>query len=308
MSRRTTTRGTRIVAVVALVLAIVAGAAIPIGAGAAKKHAKKKPKATATAPFCSSPVVDNYYAPLEKLRPIPAVPEGGVLAFAPEGLTLGLTGPQGILVGGSSIGLRLTNGGAAPTVVPRLNWVVLERLIRFGADGTRIHPAGLKRIDLKQLPAGKHRGLTFPVGSTPAIYSLEITIQNHRGRLLGRYGEYVRVVERTVSVAITLAAYDNVVPGGYIESCFENHGSASVTPTGTSLEHLENGAWHPITVGPQYSPAQTAIQRTLGPGEAERIGTLVPPNARPGLYKLIATGTALDTGEPVALSAEFGVL
>jgi hypothetical protein len=35
---------------------------------------------------------------------------------------------------------------------------------------------------------------------------------------------------------------------------------------------------------------------------------LVPPNARPGLYKVIATGTVLDSGEAVAVAAEFGVL
>ncbi|MBN9623588.1 MAG: hypothetical protein J0H06_11655 [Actinobacteria bacterium] len=289
---------------IAVALLGIGAAASPISAGAAKKPAKKKTKA-ATGPFCSVPVVDNYRAPLEKLKPIPAVPEGGALPFAPEGLTLGITGPQGILVGGSSVGLRLTNVAAT---TPKLKWVVLERLIRFSADGSKIQPAGLKRIDLKQLPAGKHRGLTFPLTSTPGIFSLEITIQNHRGRVLGRYGEYIRVVERTVNAGITLSAYDNVVPGAYIESCFENHGSASVTPTGTSLEHLERGTWRPVAVGPQYSPAQTPIQRTLGPGEAERIGTLVPPNAKPGLYKLNATGTVLDTGEPVTLSAEFGVL
>jgi hypothetical protein len=185
---------------------------------------------------------------------------------------------------------------------------VLERLIRFSADGTKIQPAGLKRIDLRQLPAGKHRGLTFPLTSTPGIYSLEITIQNHRGRLLGRYGEYVRVVNRTVSVGITLSAYDNVVAGAYLESCFENHGSASVAPTGTSLERFDGAVWRPVVVGPQYSPAQTSILRSLGPGEAERIGTLVPPNAKSGLYKLTATGTLLDSGEPVAVTAEFGVL
>jgi hypothetical protein len=251
-------------------------------------------------------LVDNYRAPLEKLKPIPAVPEGGVLPFAPAGLTLGVTGPQGILVGGStSIGLRLTNAAA---VTPKLNWVVLERLIRFSADGTKIQPAGLKRIDLKQLPTGKHRGLTFPLTSTPGIYSLEMTIQNHRGRLLGRYGEYVRVVDRTVSVGITLSAYDNVVPGAYLEGCFENHGSASVAPTGTSLERFDGAVWRPVVVGPQYSPAQTSILRSLGPGEAERIGTLVPPNAKSGLYKLTATGTVLDSGEPIAVTAEFGVL
>jgi len=278
--------------------------------GSAAKHAKgQKPKETAAppAPFCSAPIVDNYRAPLEKLQPIPALPEGGALPLAAAGMTLAATGPQGVLVGGSNVGFRLANGAPAGTATKRLNWTVLERLIRLTNDGRSLHPSGLKRINLKQLPAGKHRGLTFPIPDTPAIYSLEVTIQNHRGRLLGRYGEYIRVVSRVVDVGITLAAYDKVVPGSYLESCFENHGSAAVTPTGTSLERNVGGTWHPVVVGPRYSPAQSPIQRTLGPGEAERIATLIPPNARPGLYKLNATGTT-ELGEPVTLSAEFGVL
>lgn len=294
-----------LLAAVALVAATAA--ALPGDAAAAKKHAKKPKASAGPTPFCSSPVIDNYRAPLEKLQPIPALPEGGVLPFAPEGTTVGATGPQGVLVGGSSIGFRLTNS-AATTATRPLDWTVLERLIRLTENGNRLHPSGLKRIDLKQLPAGKHRGLTFPLPSTPAVYSLEVTIQNHRGRLLGRYGEYVRVVERLVNVGLTLAAYDNVVPGSYLESCFENHGSASVTPTGTGLERYDGSSWRPVVVGPQYSPAQTAIQRTLGPGEGERIGTLIPPNAKPGLYKLTATGTVLDSGELVTVGAEFGVL
>lgn len=296
-----------IVVLAALALIMATAASLPGGAAAAKKKSKPKAASTGPAPFCSSTVIDNYRAPLEKLQPIPALPEGGVLAFAPEGTTLGATGPQGVLVGGSSIGFRLTNSASTTPTRP-LNWTVLERLIRLTQNGRRLHPSGLKRINLRQLPAGKHLGLTFPLPSTPAVYSLEVTIQNHRGRLLGRYGEYVRVVERVVNVGITLAAYDNVVPGSYLESCFENHGSASVTPTGTSLERYNGANWRPVLVGPQYSPAQTQIQRTLGPGEGERIGTLIPPNARPGLYKLTATGTVLDSGEPVIVSAEFGVL
>ncbi|MBS1883695.1 MAG: hypothetical protein JSS97_12145 [Actinobacteria bacterium] len=287
-------------------IALLATVAL-IAVGATAAGAAKKQPSAAPAPFCSHTVIDDYRAPLEKLQSIPAPPEGGVLPFAPAGTTLGATGPQGLLVGGSSIGFRLTN--SAPTTPTRpLNWTVLERLIRLTENGRHLHPSGLKRINLKQLPAGKHRGLTFPLPSTPAVYSLEVTIQNHRGRLLARYGEYVRVVERTVNVGITLAAYDNVVPGSYLESCFENHGSASVTPTGTNLERYNGTTWRPVVVGPRYSPAQTTIQRTLGPGEGERIGTLIPPNAKPGLYKLTATGTVADTGEPVTLSAEFGVL
>jgi hypothetical protein len=230
-----------------------------------------------------------------------------VLRFAPTGTTIAATGPQGVLVGGSNIGFRLANAAAVGTPAKTLNWTVLERLTRLTKNGHGLHPAGLKRINLRQLPAGKHRGLTFPITATPAIYSLEVTIQNHRGRLLGRYGEYVRVVSRTVNVGITLAAYDNVVPGAYLESCFENHGSASVAPTGTSLERFDGSSWRPVVVGPQYSPAQTPILRALGPGEAERIATLVPPNAKPGLYKLTATGST-ELGEPVVMSAEFGVL
>jgi hypothetical protein len=301
--RRETTR----VAAIAFATAALLAAGVPAIGSAAKKPKAKKPAAT-SAPFCSSSVVDNYWAPVEKLPPIPAVPEGGVLPFAPAGMTVAATGPQRVLVGGTSIGFRLTNEAPATTAKPRqLNWTVLERLIRLADDGRNLHPEGLKRIDLGQLPAGKHRGLTFPIPDKPGLYSLEVTIQNHRGRLLGRYGEYVREVNRLVNVGITLSAYDNVVPGAYIESCFENHGSASVTPTGTSLEHLEGSTWRPVVVGPRYSPAQTPIQRILGPGEAERIGTLVPPNARSGLYKLTAAGTT-DLGEPVILSAEFGVL
>jgi hypothetical protein len=303
-------RGTTRVAGVALVTAAILAGASPATSGAAKhpKKAKVKTPTAAPGPFCSSPVVDNYWAPVEKLQPLPAVPEGGVLPFAPPGTTLGATGPQRLLVGGSNIGFRLINGAPATAAAPKqLHWVVLERLIRLTDEGRNLHPSGLKRIDLKQLPAGKHRGLTFPIPSTPALYSLEVTIQNHRGRLLGRYGEYIRVVNRVVNVGVTLATYDKFVPGSYLESCFENHGTASVTPTGTSLEHLEGSTWRPVVVGPQYSPAQSSIQRTLGAGEAERIATLVPPNARPGLYKLNTTGTT-DLGEPVAVSAEFGVL
>jgi hypothetical protein len=301
--------GTTRIASIALATAALLAAGSPATSSAAKSRSQTpKTPAAATAPFCSSPVVDNYWAPVEKLQAIPAVPEGGVLPFAPEGITLGATGPQRLLIAGSNIGFRITNSAPATTAKPpRLRWIVLERLIRLTNNGQNLHPSGLKRIDLKQLPAGKHRGLTFPIPSTPAIYSLEITIQNHRGRLLGRYGQYIRVVNRLVDVGVTLATYDKVAPGSYIESCFENHGSASVTPTGTSLEHLEGTHWRPVVVGPQYSPAQSPIQRTLGAGEAERIATLVPPNARHGLYKLTATGST-ELGEPVTLSAEFGVL
>jgi len=275
-------------------------AAMPAAGAAAKPKKKKAPVA-----FCTNPA-DNYRAPLEALQKMPAVPEGGALRFAP-GMTVSPTGPQGVIVGGSSVGFRLSNTSPEGTAAPRLNWTVLERLIRLTKNGSRVHPAGLKRINLKQLPAGGYRGLTFPLPAEPAIYSLEITIQNHRGRLLGRYGEYLRVVDRVVNVGIALAAYDGIAPGSYLESCFENHGSASVTPAWTNLERFDGANWHPVFTGPRYAPEQTGAQRILGPGESEKFGTLVPAGALPGLYKLTATGMT-ELGEPIALSAEFGVL
>lgn len=281
--------------------AIAAGslAAAP-GAGAAK--AKKKATATPPAPFCSSPNT-NYLGPVQKLQPIPALPEGGVLRYAPPGMTLGVTGPQGLLVGGSTVGFRLTNSAPEGTPTKVLKWVVLERLIRLTDNGQKLHPSGLKRIDLKQLPAGKHRGLTFALPASPAVYSVEVTIQNHRGRLLGRYGEYVRTVERKVEAGLSLTAYDNVAPGSTLESCFENKGTAYVLPGASTLERLDGTTWKPVDTPTTYSLAT----RTLGPGESEKLGIAIPPRALPGLYKLTVTG-ATELGEPVTVTTEFGVL
>jgi hypothetical protein len=276
--------------------ALVTGGPAP--ASAAKNKGVAKPAA-----FCPNPGTD-YRAPLDALQAIPALPEGGVLPFGPRGMTIAATGPQGVLVGGSNVGFRLTNA-TAPT--KKLNWTVLERLTRLTQKGHGLHPEGLQRIDLAQLPTGKHRGLTFPIAAKPAVYSLEVTIQNGRGRRLGRYGEYIRVVERSVDIGIALAAYDNVVPGGYLESCFENHGTASVTPTGATLERWNGSSWHSVAEKPTYTPAQSLAVRALGPGESEKVPVAIPQRALPGLYKVTETGVT-ELGEPVSYSAEFGVL
>jgi hypothetical protein len=299
-----------VIAATVLLVAVLLAAGAPTTSDAAKRHGAK-PKAAAPLPYCSNPI-DNYRAPLETLQPIPALPEGGVLPFAPVGTTIGVTGPQGVLVGGSNVGFRLTNGAPTTDAKPqRLNWIVLERLIRLTENGHALHPAGLKRIDLAQLPAGKHRGLTFPIPETPAIYSVEVTIQNHRGRLLARYGHYLRVVGRTVSVGITLAATDNVAPGTTLEGCFENHGSASVLSGATRIERNVDGIWRPVAIGPIYTVPTPAAPRILGPGESEKLGFYVPPDTRPGLYRAVTGATVLSPSlapaEELPLTAEFGV-
>jgi hypothetical protein len=289
-----------------IVLAAFVGLVVIAAPGAAKKPKRKK-KATPVA-FCSNPIVNDYFAPLRKLQPLPALPTGGALPFAPAGTTVTPTGPRLLVGKPSSVGFRLVNSAPASATPKRLNWIVLERLIRLTKEGQRLHPVALKRLDLARLPPGTHRGLTFQIPATPAAYSVEITIQNHRGRLLGRYGEYLREVDRVADAGVSLAAYDNVPPGTFLEACFENHGTAPVLPTGaTRLERFSGTAWEPVVLPPQYAVAAAAPYE-LGPGQAERTGAQIPPAALPGLYKLIATGTITDSGEPFALSAEFGVL
>jgi len=289
--------------VAALLIGSVLAGTAP--ADAAKKKPKKAATTTTTPTFCPNPV-DDYRAPLERLQAIPALPEGGNLPFGPEGMTITATGPQGVLVGESNVGFRISNYAPATSATKRLNWTVLERLTRLTKNGHVPHPEGLKRINLRQLPGGRHQGLVFPLTAKPAIYSLEVTIQNGRGRLRGRYGEYIRVVERTVDVGMTLAAYDKIVPGSYLESCFENHGSASVTPTGGFLERWNGGAWHVYAPGAQYYPEGWRTVSMLGPGEAERVPVYVPSVAQPGLYRVIFSATT-ELGEALATAAEFGV-
>ncbi len=130
-----------------------------------------------------------------------------------------------------------------------------------------------------------------------------MTIQNHRGRLLGRYGEYVRVVERNVDAGLSLPTYDNVAARLDARSVLRKQRHRDVTPGATTLERLDGTTWRPVNTPTTYSLAT----RTLGAGESEKLGIAIPPRALPGLYKLTVTGTT-DLGEPVTVAAEFGVL
>ena len=150
---------------------------------------------------------------------------------------------------------------------------MLERLIRLTEERHNLHPAGLKRIDLAQLPAGKHRGLTFPIPGNAAIYSLEVTIQNHRGRLLGRYGEYMRVVDRVVNAGITLAANDNVAPGSLPRKLLRKPRQRLGHARRDHPRTLRRRDLAPGRHRPAVRPRPDADPRTLGPGEGERIGT-----------------------------------
>ena len=168
-----------------------------------------------------------------------------------------MTGPQGLLIGGSSVGFRLTNSAPEGTPTKVLKWVVLERLIRLTDNGQKLHPSGLKRIDLKQLPAGKHRGLTFPLPTSPAVYSVEVTIQNHRGRLLGRYGEYVRVVERNSRSRAQPADLRQRRPRARRSKLLRKQRHRVDDAGRAPRSNASTGRPGSRSTRPQYSPAQT---------------------------------------------------
>ena len=254
------------------------------------------------APYCSNPGT-NYLAPVQKLQAIPAVPEGGVLQVrarrddargyraagaADRRLQRRLSADQ---LGARRDADESAQVGRARAADPAHRQRAEAAPIRAEADRPQATPR-------RQAPR-----LTFPLPTSPAVYSVEVTIQNHRGRLLGRYGEYVRVVERKVEVGVSLPTYDNVLPGSTLEACFENKGTATMTPGATTLERLDGTTWKPVNMPTTYSLAT----RTLGPGESEKLGVAIPPRASGGLYKLTVTG-ATDLGEPVTVTAEFGVL
>ena len=261
--------GTPQLAGVVFATAALLAAGSPATSGAARHAKPKKPKtpAASTAPFCSSPVVDNYWAPVEKLQPIPAPPEGGVLPFAPVGMTLGATGPQRLLVGGSNIGFRLTNGAPATEAAPRrLDWTVLERLIRL-TDERPQPPPGRPQTDRPEAAAG---------GQAPRA---DLPDPEQAGDLLARSDdpEPPRPAPRPLRRVHPrrqpprqrrhhALGHRQRRPRRQLESCFENHGSATVTPTGTNLERLEGDVWRPVALGP---PTDTPA-RLRAPGPRPR--------------------------------------
>lgn len=202
------------------------------------------PSAVSDSGFCKAKVAHDYLAPLRRMIPLRHVPASGNLPFGPKGISIYMLG-DGLRVGKGAIGFAFSD--SAVNYRRRLNWVVRTELASVDSKGrpsaviaTKFRHIGVKKI-------AQVTGQRFVVPGQPAYYRVTIDIRKENGHLLGRYGEYYRVVAPRFGVR-NVVNDEAVVPGETVFARIENTGTETVTADSQAeIERFTEGRWEEIS-------------------------------------------------------------
>jgi hypothetical protein len=171
---------------------------------------------------------------------------------------------------------------------PALNWLASATLFRIDREGHLLELRGAIERHIAQMGPAPDGNQVFPffVPPEPALYQMELTFHDPQGNILGRYGEYFRVLKP--SVHLRLRQTRTVLrPGDSFKTRIENPGVAFVAAKRlVPLERKEGASWVAV---PEFPPAKgPAIGIYLKPGETSCWATRrIPVDAPPGVYRLV---------------------
>jgi hypothetical protein len=254
--------------------------------------------------FCGVKQVRNYLAPFKRMTPLRRVPATGHLPFAPRGISIYTLG-SGLRVGKGPIGFAFSDSaGDRPR---RLSWVVETELARVDALGrpgpaivTKVRRFGTKKIS-------EVNGQRFVVSGQAAFYRVTIEIRKQSGKLMGRYGQYYRVVSPRLGVRLA-ASNEEVAPEETIFARVENMGTETVTPDSqVQIEQLIDGSWRAISTVTALGLKPQVKRRVPGGKVDPCFAYRVPLGQEPGFYRFVGTATSLEGRKAKVLIAKFQV-
>jgi Bacterial Ig-like domain len=235
-------------------------------------------------PFCERHTVHNYLPPFGRV-PFARPPNpSGKLGFGPSNVRF--TALPQLLIGKGEIGFELSRDHAGP--LARFNWKVR-------AIGARVHLLDgstliEKRWEFQKRVHTVGRShpvkLAFPVGSSPALYRIDVTFQNGGDEQLASFGAYFRVVPRTRHARLGLNA-TSYRPGDVVFGRVENFGTETAFyGVPYAIERFDGSAW---AIAPE-SPRGPSILLLLNspPGQTgDQCSTFpIPPTMPPGRYRM----------------------
>lgn len=240
--------------------------------------------------FCETKVVRDYAKPLEQMPRLRAVPADRRLPFGPHGVYLFPRSNVQILLPKSRerVGytLRIVKSGKLSNPdLPPLKWLVTAKLVRVDPHG-RLREL-LKWRRRRIIGPGDNGDFGFGAPKRLGNYRVEIAFRSGIGRLLGRFGEYFRVLAPIADPRLTLNAA-SYSPGESVLACFENYGTTTLgyDNCGISIQSYNGSAWEQAAI---YTPRACAdVGLELGPGEASYVGNfIIPADAPPGSYRAV---------------------
>jgi hypothetical protein len=257
--------------------------------------------------FCRDRVVHDYEKPLRSLPKLRAIPEHP--SFAPSNTSLKrFSGPRD---GGSVVVLKageqalVKYGFSATQGSDRkfsLHWTIIGRAVQVNFRGDVRRPLAHveRRVGVVGETAFNDISLGFTLPSDTGLYRVDLVFRGKDHKILGRYGEYFRVVRPKLSVRLAvnpLIAH----PGQGISMRLLNFGTE---PIGYGLpflvEQFDGTGWtnYPLGFGwhlplLRLSAGQAAPCQTFG----------VPEDMPPGLYRF----KKILVEPPRGFTAEFEV-
>lgn len=205
---------------------------------------------------CPPSQYKNYLAPLQRMPDVREVSPEQRLPFGYPDLRIS---PQaGLVAGGGQIGFVLESRNT--TKVHTLDWYGSARVVRVNANGEprRIVSSMTFDLDYPRSLGKRPVSLLSRVSSQRAFYRIELTIYK-KGRLLARFGDYVRVLPRRVEARLAMSPRV-VAPGSAIFVRVLNSGTTylSYGPP-VYLERWTPAGWEEVPLSVFWPPTATMI-------------------------------------------------
>jgi hypothetical protein len=212
-------------------------------------------------------------------------PPEGELPFGPRNLSMFRLGWESVVLRGGNFGYRFGAKDAESRTL-HLGWRVNARLWSIDAMGRARREVGEIQRRLGDVDDLELLEFAFPA-SKQGLYRFDISFHSLRGRALGSYREYFRVVPRTVKTRLALNA-KSLRPGEVAYARVENLGSADMNvPSRYLIERFDGTAWLAVAESTTPGTSLSFGEWWIAGGEAAPCTEyLVPPDAPPGTYRM----------------------
>jgi hypothetical protein len=238
--------------------------------------------------FCKGQTVHDYQAPFAHLPLVRRVKLDEDLPFGPRNMSIYQSAFSRVIVGKGGFGYRFFDDTYGRREKVTLDWDVTTTLSRIDRRGRVLRQADSEEQYFGVVTEIGEMDFWFdlPSRSKRALYRYDIEFVDHStGEVLGRYGDYVRVVPPTYHARIAVDR-DRVRTGEKVYARVENRGTSWVAfGTMYEVQKREGGRWVEQDLGVD---AWTLPLFLLAGGRtSDCMRYRVPTDASPARYRFV---------------------